>query len=103
MLPHELGGFARDLAIGDLDAGKDLDARNDLGHCRTPISVSAIRAVCTDRARTKPDASGSLKPLPSTNRCTEPDPKTVPRLPILYLLALSFRRDIGPRKFPIQF
>jgi hypothetical protein len=33
MLPHEFGGFARDLAIGDLDA------RNHVGHCRTPISV----------------------------------------------------------------
>src|SRR6185312_5992806 len=96
MLPHELGGIARDLAIGNLDAGKDLDPRNDLGHCRTPISVSAIRAVCIDRARTRPAASGSLTSRSLTNRCTEPVPKTVPRLPILCLLALWFSAGYRP-------
>ena len=35
MLPYEFGGFARDLAIGNLDA------RKNVSHCRTPISVSA--------------------------------------------------------------
>jgi hypothetical protein len=36
MLPYEFGGFARDLAIGNLDA------RKNVSHCRTPISVSAV-------------------------------------------------------------
>jgi hypothetical protein len=37
MLPHKLGRFARDLAI------RNSNARNYVGHCRTPISVSVER------------------------------------------------------------
>jgi hypothetical protein len=40
MLPHELGCFARDLAIGNLDA------RKHISHYRTPISVCLICVVC---------------------------------------------------------
>jgi len=33
MLPHQFGGRPRDLAV------RNFDVRNDVGHCRTPISV----------------------------------------------------------------
>jgi hypothetical protein len=65
-LPHEVGGFARGLAVRHLNAG------NYVGHCRTPIPVSAIL----------PDAwNGSSYSL--WERCAPPDHKTVPRLTIL--------------------
>src|SRR5262249_46138808 len=44
VLPHEFGGFACDLAVGNLDAG------NNVNHRRTPVSVSAICASCIDQS-----------------------------------------------------
>jgi hypothetical protein len=65
-LPHEVGGFARGLAVRHLNAG------NYVGHCRTPIPVSAIL----------PDAwNGSSYSL--WERCAPPDHKTVSRSTIL--------------------
>jgi len=44
MLPHQLGGLARDSAVGDRDAGENG------GHYRTPVLVPAICAACIDRS-----------------------------------------------------
>jgi hypothetical protein len=60
----------------------NLHARQNVSHCRTPNLVSAIFAVCIDRAPTKPDASGSLRSLGLAKRCAALDHKTAPRLQI---------------------